>query len=87
MAPRRRPRGTGNVRQLRSGRWQVRYIDHDAVGRSAPSTTTVAWRSNPYVCPAGVGSVVVFVSGLRDLVRRRGVAASQSSSAAGRTLL
>lgn len=39
MTPRRkRPNGAGQVRQLRSGRWQARHTGPDGVTRTAPST-------------------------------------------------
>jgi len=34
----RRPQGSGRVRQLPSGRWQARYPDHDGTLRPAPMT-------------------------------------------------
>jgi integrase len=34
----RRPRGSGRVRQLPSGRWQARYADHDGTLQPAPVT-------------------------------------------------
>ncbi|MDX6267885.1 MAG: hypothetical protein QOD70_2625, partial [Frankiales bacterium] len=34
----RRPKGAGNTRQLRSGRWQARFTGPDDVMRSAPET-------------------------------------------------
>ena len=38
MARKRRPQGSGSVRQLPSGRWQARYRDDSGVLRSAPAT-------------------------------------------------